>query len=158
MTTVDELMVRLFHAPRILVVQDCAASVDVVLHRSFDCTVDVTTDGKAAAAKLATNKYDLILVDLVLLNGTSEQVLKAAEAFQPEVPVVATSIDEHTLEHVVAEGSTLTILSSPVTDMVIQRLFRVFKIKAKTHEMAAYCADLVRPPSLPSQAIVAQAG
>jgi CheY-like chemotaxis protein len=156
MTTVDELMVRLFHPPKILVVQDCAAPVEALLHRNYDCQVDVTTDGNEAARMLAAEKYDLVLIDLVLLNGTSELVLAAARKYRPEVPVVATKVNESNLDQLVEDAGTLTLLSTPVTLNAIERLFRVFKIKAKTREIAAYCTDLTR--SSADSPAIAQAG
>lgn len=144
MTPVDELMVKLFHPPRVLVVED-AASTEAILRRNYDCRVDTTRDGHEAAELLASQKYDLVLIDLVLLNGTSELVLKAVEKYAPDVPVVATRVDN--IDEVLANLDSVTLLKAPLTFEMLQRLFRVFKIKARTREIAEYCTDLARATS-----------
>lgn len=145
MTPVDELMVRLFHAPRILVVEDAAAPVEVLLHRNYDCTVDATTDGREAAKLLATQKYDLVMVDLALLNGTSEMVLKAAQKHCPDTPVVVTKIAEAEWDVLTHRVGPVTLFTAPLTLGVVEHLFRVFKIKARTREIAEYCQQLMGP-------------
>ena len=142
MTPVDELMVRLFHAPRILVVEDATAPAELLLYRNYDCTVDTTMDGAAAAKLLATKKYDLVLVDLALLNGTSEMVLKAAQQYCPDTPVVVTKVAEAELDVLMHRVGPVTLVTAPLTLDVVAHLFRVFKIKARTREIAAYCCQL----------------
>lgn len=147
MTSVDELLVRLFRPPRVLVVLDKPDSVEAMLRRNYDCEVDTARNGREASNLLSSRKYDLVLVDFVLLNGTSQAVLKVAQEHCPDVPVVATKVSEACFDDVMKSAMPVTLLNEPVTFNAIQHLFRVFKIKARTHEIAEYCVDLSRQHS-----------
>lgn len=143
MTTVEELLTRLLHAPRVLVVEDLAAPVEVMLRRNYDCFVDTTSDGLQAVRLLASEKYDLVLLDLGLLNGTGEFVLKTAQDKCPDTPVVATADNQTNIESLMAQVGSLTLINSPVTLSTVERLFRVFKIKARTRALAEFCQHRV---------------
>lgn len=143
MTTVDEFMLRLFKAPRILLVLDDSAPVVELLHRRYDCDLDVTDSGEMAIQMVANHKYDIVIVDLALLNGTSQRVLTAVKKYAPTTPVVATKVQGHFDE--AAKFGPLTVLSGPLTEQDIEQLFRVFKVKARTHDIAEYCG--ARHPS-----------
>lgn len=141
MTTVEELIVRLFHPPRLLIVQDSAAPVEALLHRNYDCHVDSTASGEEALKLLATQPYDLIMVDLALMNGTGKKVLQAAQ--RKNVRVVVTRFDPADLSGM-ENTEAVTLLTAPLTLSSIERLFRVFKLKAKTHEITQCCDNLMR--------------
>ncbi len=127
-------MVRLFKVPRILVVQDSSSPVVGLLHRKYDCQVDVTDSGIRAISYLHDQKYDLVIVDIELLNGTSRKVLAAVQECAPSMPVVATRVkDFHELS-----PNLVMVLSGQVTEQNLERLFQVFKIKARTRAIAEY--------------------
>jgi DNA-binding NarL/FixJ family response regulator len=140
MTTVDEIMVRLFKAPHILVVQDTTAPVVGLLHRNYECQVDATDRGDKAVKLLMEQKYDLVILDIALLNGTSRRVLAVVQEYAPSTPVVVTCVQEIDFREIAKLGP-FTLLSGLVTAEVIENLFRVFKIKARTREIAEYCAQ-----------------
>jgi CheY-like chemotaxis protein len=136
MTTVDEFMLRFFKVPRILSVLDDSRPVVELLHRNYECEVDATDSGEKAVELITRNKYDLVLVDLALLNGTSRRVLAAVRDHAPGTPVVATRINQEFTDF---DGvGPLTVLSGPLTSEDIAQLFRVFKIKARTHAISEY--------------------
>lgn len=141
MTTVDEMMVRLFKPPRILIVQDASTPVEQLLHRDYECSVDTTDGGDAAIRFLQDRRYDLVLIDIGLLNGTSRKVIQASQRFCPGTPVVVLKIAEVDLIEIVSGDGPLTVLAKPLTSDLLQTLFRVFKIKARTREIANYCAQ-----------------
>lgn len=58
MTTVDELVVRLLHAPRVLVVEDKAAELGAMLRQNYGCHVDETDSERRVGTLLITEKYD----------------------------------------------------------------------------------------------------
>lgn len=153
MTPVDELMMRLFHPPRVLVVEDSLAPVEVLLHRGYECTVDTARTGEQAVKLLAAQKHDLVLIDLALLNGTSEMVLNAAQRYCPDTPVVVTKLDEKTLETLMKKVGPLTLFTAPLTLDSLEHLFRMFKIKARTKQIAEYCQQITAQPAQPSAAI-----
>lgn len=146
MTPVDELMVRLFQPPRILVVNDAPTAVELTLRGNYDCTVDIAKTGVKAVRLLIAHTYDLVLIDLALLNGTSEMVLAAIKRHCPDTPVVVTKVDKATTE-LVQRAGPLTLFTEPLTLNALERLFRVFKIKARTKEIAGYCQQVVSGPT-----------
>lgn len=147
MTPVDELMVRLFQPPRVLVVEDSQASVEELLHRNYECTVDTARTGVEAVRLLVEYKHDLVLIDLALLNGTSEMVLNAAQRYCPDTPVVVTKLDGNTLDTLMRKVGPFTLFIAPLTSDALEHLFRVFKIKARTKEIARYCQQVTAQPS-----------
>lgn len=146
MTPVDELMMRLFHPPRVLVVEEASSPVEVLLHRGYECTVDTARTGEDAVKLLAQCKHDLVLIDLALLNGTSEMVLAAAQRYCPDTPVVVTKLDEKTLETLMKKVGPLTLFTGPLTMDALEHLFRMFRIKARTKEIARYCQQMTTQP------------
>lgn len=142
MTPVDELLVRLFHAPRILVVEDMSVPVESMLHRNWDCSVDTTSDPAQAVKLMSVRKYDLVFLDLVLLNGTSRKVVEAARKYCPDTPVVAIKVSEARMSELLGQGP-LTVMGNLTVD-AIAHLFRVFRIKARTVAIAEYCASLMK--------------
>ena len=136
MTTVDEFMLRFFKVPRILLVLDDSRPVVELLHRGYECEVDDTDRGEKAVELISKNKYDLVIVDLALLNGTSRKVLAAIHDHAPATPVVATKLHNEFGE--VGEFGPLTVLAGPLTAGDIAQLFSVFKIKARTHAISEY--------------------
>lgn len=136
MTTVDEFMLRFFKVPRILAVLDDSRPVVELLHRNYECDVDATDSGEKAIELIGKNKYDLVLVDLALLNGTSRRVLAAIRDHASTTPVVATRLNGEFGD--AGEFGPLTVLAGPLTAGDIAQLFSVFKIKARTRAISEY--------------------
>lgn len=149
MTSVDELLLQLFRAPRVLVLESADAPVEALLRRDYDCAVDSTADPAVASHLLRNQLYDLVLVDLSLKEAV-EPVLKMAQSACPDTPVVAMKDPAATVDNLLPPAGSLTLLSEPVSSTAVKHLFRVFKIKARTQEMAAYCQQ-----QLPVQTTVA---
>lgn len=144
MNTVDELLVRLFRAPSILVVEDrLSASMEHILQTNYDCNVDSTSSGHEAIGMMTVKKYDLVYLDLGLLNGTGSTVVKSTQQLCPDTPVVAL-LSEQMLDfnEIMASVDSLMLLSQPATLEIVRHLFKVFKIKPRTKEIAIHCRHL----------------
>lgn len=141
MTTVDELMTRLFKPPRILAVES-AATVEALVCQSYSCRVDTAQDSESALRLLAANRYDLIMVDLVLLNGTGDNVLSEAHHRCPDTPVIVMRLSDSKAASLAHRTWPLTLLTAPLTSDAVDRLFRMFKIRARTKEIDSYCEQL----------------
>ena len=139
MTNVDELLLRLFRVPSILVVEDKPSAIDSALAKDYDADVDRTSSGHEAVQMLTSKKYDLIMVDLALLNGTSRKVLLAIKEVCPDVPVIVIKLGSENIVKLLNETGPLTVLSDPVSSDVMSRLFQLFKIKARTRDMTEQC-------------------
>lgn len=144
MTTVDELLIKLFHAPKVLVVEDMADEVKAKLRDDYGCHVDTTDNGNRAIKLLLSGEYDLALLDLELLNGTGEAVLKTAQTGCPRTPVAAAVGQLSDAEQALRQLGTMLLLRKPVTHDALDRLFRTLKIKVRTPAVAEYCEHLSR--------------
>lgn len=149
MTTVDELLVKLFHAPKVLVVDDMASAVAALLRQDYGCHVDTTDNGTDAIKMLTSGNYDFAVLDLELLNGTGEVVLQTAQIRCPATPIVVTTGKTDVVK-LLQQVTTLVLLRKPVTHDALDRLFYMFKIKVRSPAVAEYCERLAA--SLPSAA------
>ena len=139
MTTVDELLVRLLHAPRVLVV-DSADALEAMLRQNYGCTVDAAADEKRVGTLLITEKYDLVLLNLSL--GAAEAILSMIKAVCPSTPIAVTVSADADVNELVSHVGNLMVCQSPVTPEILERLFRVFKVKVCTRAVTEYCEQL----------------
>lgn len=142
MTTVDELLIKLFHAPKVLVVENVADEVKAKLRDDYGCHVDTTDNGSRALKLLLSGEYDLALLDLETLNGTGEAVLKAVQIRCPRTPVAAAVGRLSDAEQMLRQIGTIILLRKPVTHDALDRLFRILKIKVRTPAVVEYCEHL----------------
>lgn len=142
MTTVDELLVKLFHAPKVLVVDDMAGVLAAILRQDYGCHVDTTDNGNDAIKMLTSGSYDFAVLDLELLNGTGEAVLQTARTKCPATPIVVTT-GQTDVVSLLRQLDTLVLLRKPVTHEALDRLFYMFKIKVRSPAVAEYCERLV---------------
>jgi DNA-binding NarL/FixJ family response regulator len=94
----------------------------------------MTDSGEQAIEYLMEHRYDLVIIDAELLNGTSRKVISVAQEFAPLTPIVATRVKAY---HDFAP-SLVTVLTGQITEENLARLFQVFKIKARTHALSDY--------------------
>ncbi|KAH0609327.1 uncharacterized protein H6S33_012813 [Morchella sextelata] len=77
--------------PRVLLVEDdpTCARIGTKFLQTAQCGVDMATDGLGAVKKLGSNKYDLVLMDIVmpLLDGVSAAAL--IRQFDKDTPIIA---------------------------------------------------------------------
>lgn len=140
MTTVDELVVRLLHAPRVLVVEDKAAELGAMLRQNYGCHVDETDSERRVGTLLTTEKYDLVLLNLSL--GNAEAILNMIKAACPATPVAVTQSVDADVTELVGHVGSLMLCACPVTPEVLDRLFRVFKVRVCTRAVTDYCEQL----------------
>ena len=80
--------------------------VDVLRSKGFD--VDIASDGKTALEKVATNSYDVILLDLLLPQVTGMEFLREfqAKSYTGQVVILSDFDDPGTVEDVTNLGIT----------------------------------------------------
>jgi|PlaIllAssembly_1097288.scaffolds.fasta_scaffold00029_15 CheY-like chemotaxis protein len=137
MTTVDELLVKLFHAPKVLVVDDAAGVLANILRQDYGCSVDTTDNGHEAIKMLTDGNYEFAVVDLELLNGTGEAVLETAHMKCPATPIVVTTAHTDVIA-LLQRLDTLVLLRKPITHEALDRLFYIFKIKVRSPAVVEY--------------------
>jgi DNA-binding response OmpR family regulator len=140
MTTVDELLVRLLHAPRVLVVEDKADELGAMLRQNYGCHVDATDSERRVGTLLVTENYDLVLLNLSL--GCAEAILRTLKVACPETPVAVTLPADADVKELVGQVGTLMLCQKPVTSDVLEHLFRVFKLRVCTRAVTDYCERL----------------
>lgn len=143
MKIVDELLCRLCRPPRVLILDE-SDSVEAVLNQNYDCVVDKVTTGDEAVNMLLSNKYDLIYLNLDMLNGTGASVLKQTSEIFPNIPIVATTKFSTDASNLLRSAPLLTLLYDQITCELVLRLFKTFKINVRTKETAQYCEILER--------------
>lgn len=84
--------------PKALVVEDDAPTRALLaqLLESLDCQVDQAVDGEEALAKLRANRYDVVLLDIVLPKMSGIDVMETLRNERPNAPgciIVVTGLD-----------------------------------------------------------------
>lgn len=138
MSPVDELLSKLLKPVRLLCIED---SVDISrclqtqLHRVYECEIDVANTGLDGLSMFGTNAYDLILLDLVLPAISGLEVLKEIRKVSTTVPVVIlTGYAESDMAYEVSKHGIVCLLAKPFTAEAFSDIFRVFRIRARSHE------------------------
>lgn len=148
MTTVDELLIKLFHAPKVLVVANVADEVKARLREDYGCHVDTTDNSSQVLKLLLSGEHDLALLDLETLNETGEAVLKAVQIRCPRTPVAAVVGQLSDAEQMFRQTGAIVLLRKPVTHDTLDRLFHILKIKVRTPAMVEYCEHLSRSATM----------
>jgi DNA-binding NtrC family response regulator len=93
---------------RILVADDDQAMVWLwarILQWGFNAEVVAVFDGNTALARIAEQRFDLVITDLQMPGASGLDVLRATAIRDPQIPVVLCT--GHAPEHVVAEACRL---------------------------------------------------
>ncbi len=105
------------HVPRVLIVDDNAGMLetmaDIVAADGFD--VDVAPDGRTALARMADNRYDIAVFDIVLPDINGIELVRQTRPEHPETKYVIITAYTNTdhVERVRAEP-VVEILYKPV--------------------------------------------
>lgn len=146
MSSVEELVVRLFRAPSLLVIElDPEATVETV-RRACDCCIVTVDDGERVAEAVSKYTFDLVLLDLSVPGAAV--ALNALRAHCPETPVVVVS-GWHDYDDIMTD---VTVVSRPLKVETVERLFKLFKIRARTRDVVDYCAGAGTRPQLSGSA------
>ncbi|KPV76112.1 uncharacterized protein RHOBADRAFT_6883, partial [Rhodotorula graminis WP1] len=77
--------------PRVLLVEDDAVcrKLSSKFLEVFGCQIDVAVDGVSAVNKMNTQKYDLVLMDIVMPNLDGISATSLIRQFDPMTPIIS---------------------------------------------------------------------
>lgn len=96
------------HARRILVADDDQAIVSLwarILKWEIGAEVVAVFDGDAAAAQIASSRFDLVISDVQMPGISGLDVLRCAREHEPQIPVIL--VTGHAAREIVAEAAEL---------------------------------------------------
>lgn len=144
MSPVEELLSKLIRKVKLLYVEDeedVASVLRNALYAKYECSVDIARDGEEAVDCLNRNKYDLILLDLVLKPSARGVPMNGVDVFRyikkvaPATPVVA--VTGYIGSELASEASKCGVISfvhKPFTIDDFDDVFNLFKLRARTKE------------------------
>jgi len=142
MSAVEELLNKLLHPARLLLVKSDKRQADVLQHQlqqKYECEVDWVACGEEAKHRLGQNKYDLLLLEPMPQDMSAATVLRHAKRLAPNLPVVLVSEQPYDrVAHEVAQFGVVCGLIGPVKQSDIDEMFTVFKIRVRSRENARY--------------------
>ena len=114
-------------APSILIVDDEAAILRLITRflGLAGFRVEAASGVSAGLAAVYRERFDLVLCDLRMPDGSGRDFLSAALSFDPGLPVIIMSgaLDEDTISSLLAAGAR-TILTKPVQSSVLVSVVR----------------------------------
>jgi hypothetical protein len=128
MTAVNDLLRKLFKLPRILLVTD-AQSESVRIATTLNKLTECTIDHYSGQGALPAGRFDLIFVDAEIVSSDLLSRLKESG------PLVVTSRSDKVVVNVVHDGP-VTMVAKPVSERDLVDVFRLFKIKTLTQDVA----------------------
>jgi CheY-like chemotaxis protein len=139
MTIAEGLILRLFRPPKFLVVE-AHAGISTLLSAHYDCDLVQAGSAVEAADCLASGVYDLIILDAATLNGSTATLIKNIQTMCPDTPTVAFNAVNTAFD----EDALVTVFNGAIKIELLEHLFKQFKIKLRTREIAEYCASIDR--------------
>ncbi|KAJ7671004.1 HSF-type DNA-binding-domain-containing protein [Mycena rosella] len=125
--------------PRVLLVDDDAVSrkLSSKFLQVFGCTIDVAVDGVGAVNKMNLEKYDLVLMDIVMPKLDGVSATSMIRKFDPRTPIISMTSNSRPNEIMTYYSSGMNdILPKPFTkegllDMLEKHLTHLTVIKQK---------------------------
>ncbi|KAJ7272952.1 HSF-type DNA-binding-domain-containing protein, partial [Mycena rebaudengoi] len=125
--------------PRVLLVDDDAVSrkLSSKFLQVFGCTIDVAVDGFGAVNKMNLEKYDLVLMDIVMPKLDGVSATSMIRKFDPQTPIISMTSNSRPNEIMTYYSSGMNdILPKPFTkegllDMLEKHLTHLTVIKQK---------------------------
>ncbi|KAJ7118878.1 HSF-type DNA-binding-domain-containing protein [Mycena epipterygia] len=125
--------------PRVLLVDDDAVSrkLSSKFLQVFGCTIDVAVDGVGAVNKMNLEKYDLVLMDIVMPKLDGVSATSMIRKFDPQTPIISMTSNSRPNEIMTYYSSGMNdILPKPFTkegllDMLEKHLTHLTVIKQK---------------------------
>ncbi|KAJ7684485.1 hypothetical protein DFH06DRAFT_8507 [Mycena polygramma] len=125
--------------PRVLLVDDDAVSrkLSSKFLQVFGCTIDVAVDGVGAVNKMNLEKYDLVLMDIVMPKLDGVSATSMIRKFDPQTPIISMTSNSRPNEIMTYYSSGMNdILPKPFTkegllDMLEKHLTHLTVIKEK---------------------------
>lgn len=149
MSVVDSLLAQLLRTPHVLVLEDVDKHVQQELRSSYEVSIDAVSDERSAADLLRSKTYDLIILNAFAVREPFT-IARALVTRNSSVPVVIVCRDAADLSSLVPLFETVTLADYPVKKVTLDRLMRIFRIKAKA-------CDFDYTESSPCKTITAQA-
>ena len=142
MTVVTELLSQLLRPVRLLCIEDdtaFACALQKTLQTRYVCVVDSATTGEDAIEKVKSNRYDVVLLDLLLPGMSGVDVLRQLKALSKLIPVIVITGNLGTpLAEEAAHCGVVTFVEKPFQVESLDEIFGLFKIKARTSENETY--------------------
>ncbi|KAJ7253384.1 HSF-type DNA-binding-domain-containing protein [Mycena haematopus] len=137
--------------PRVLLVDDDAVSrkLSSKFLQVFGCTIDVAVDGVGAVNKMNLEKYDLVLMDIVMPKLDGVSATSMIRKFDPQTPIISMTSNSRPNEIMTYYSSGMNdILPKPFTkeglfDMLEKHLTHLTVIKEKM----STSMRITRPPT-----------
>ncbi|KAJ6500673.1 HSF-type DNA-binding-domain-containing protein [Mycena sanguinolenta] len=137
--------------PRVLLVDDDAVSrkLSSKFLQVFGCTIDVAVDGVGAVNKMNLEKYDLVLMDIVMPKLDGVSATSMIRKFDPQTPIISMTSNSRPNEIMTYYSSGMNdILPKPFTkegllDMLEKHLTHLTVIKEKMSSSMR----ITRPPT-----------
>ena len=153
MTAVNELLSRLIRPVRLLCVEDdtsFALMLQRTLQTRYVCTVDNAVTGEEALEMVKRNRYDVVLLDLLLPGMSGVDVLRQLKLLSKAIPVIVITGNLGTaLAEEAAHCGVVTFVEKPFETEDLDEIFGLFKIRARTTEDDAYLKSCASTPDYP---------
>ncbi|KAJ7460870.1 HSF-type DNA-binding-domain-containing protein [Mycena galericulata] len=142
--------------PRVLLVDDDAVSrkLSSKFLQVFGCTIDVAVDGVGAVNKMNLEKYDLVLMDIVMPKLDGVSATSMIRKFDPQTPIISMTSNSRPNEIMTYYSSGMNdILPKPFTkegllDMLEKHLTHLTTIKQKIGTSMRISRPLTGTPPL----------
>ncbi|KAJ6620336.1 HSF-type DNA-binding-domain-containing protein [Mycena sp. CBHHK59/15] len=140
--------------PRVLLVDDDAVSrkLSSKFLQVFGCTIDVAVDGVGAVNKMNLEKYDLVLMDIVMPKLDGVSATSMIRKFDPQTPIISMTSNSKPNEIMTYYSSGMNdILPKPFTkegllDMLEKHLTHLTVIKQRMTTTPIPRAPMGVPP------------
>lgn len=136
MSAVEELLSKLLHPARLLLVKSDKSQVDLLrqqVQKNYDCEVDWASSAEEAGRYLSQDKYDLLLLEASSQHLPSTVLIQQAKQLNVPTVIVSDLPCNQAMRHGVFCELIGQLKSSDIDD-----LFDLFKIHVRSHENTRY--------------------
>ncbi|CAD6884186.1 unnamed protein product [Tilletia laevis] len=142
--------------PRVLLVDDDAMcrKLSSKFLQVFGCAIDVAVDGVNAVNKMNLEKYDLVLMDIVMPNLDGVSATSLIRQFDPRTPIISMTSNSQPNELLTYMQNGMTdILPKPFTKEGLLNMLEKHLIHLKTVSQMEQIPHQLGLPSLPEGAL-----
>ncbi|KAE8259512.1 hypothetical protein A4X13_0g967 [Tilletia indica] len=142
--------------PRVLLVDDDAMcrKLSSKFLQVFGCAIDVAVDGVNAVNKMNLEKYDLVLMDIVMPNLDGVSATSLIRQFDPRTPIISMTSNSQPNELLTYMQNGMTdILPKPFTKEGLLNMLEKHLIHLKTVSQMEQIPRQLGLPSLPEGAL-----
>ncbi|KAL9931989.1 hypothetical protein V8E36_009050 [Tilletia maclaganii] len=142
--------------PRVLLVDDDAVcrKLSSKFLQVFGCAIDVAVDGVNAVNKMNLEKYDLVLMDIVMPNLDGVSATSLIRQFDPRTPIISMTSNSQPNELLTYMQNGMTdVLPKPFTKEGLLNMLEKHLIHLKTVSQMEQIPRHLGLPSLPEGAL-----